>query len=116
MNKQPDQERLDRLPKWAAEEIIRLRSKIVGLEARISTGPGDSNAFLNPYREGASTPLGKDPMIQFRVGEDALDGFTVQFKNGELLVQGMAPAHDDYLGVFPMSGNYVAIKHVKKGN
>jgi len=115
MDPQPDQARLDRLPKWAAEEIVRLRNKIDGLNRVISAGPADSNAFLNPYRD-FPTPLGKDPTIQFRDGEDPLNGFTVQFKNGEILVQGMAPAYDDYLGVFPMSGNYVAIKHVKKGD
>lgn len=114
-NQQDDQARLDKLPKWAREEIVCLRAKVDRLNALISAGPADSNAFLRPYSD-APTPLGKNPVIQFRTGHGELEGFTVWFKNDELLIQGMPPVHDDYLGVFPASGNCIAIKHVKKGS
>lgn len=109
-------EQMAKLPKYAQSEIEVLRSNVASLERKLSAGPEDSNAFLDPYRD-APRPLGKDPVIQFRdTPDDSLAGFTVQFKDGELRVQGMAPAHDDYLAVLPMSGNYVAIRHVKKGS
>ena len=115
MEPQHDQERLDRLPKHAREEIILLRGNIAHLERRLSVGPADSNAFLSPHSE-AVTPLGTNPLIKFSDEPDQFDGFMVQYKDGELFIQGMAPGFDDYLAVFPMSGNYVAIRHVKKGN
>jgi len=117
MKTQHDQEWLDRLTKKARDEIVGLREKVDSLEARLSVGPEDSNAFLDPYRD-ASRPLGKDPVIQFRTGDpdDSLSGFTVQFKGAALLVQGMAPSHDDYMAVMPMSGNYVKITHVREGD
>lgn len=115
MEPQHDQERLDRLPRHAREEIILLRSNVANLQRKLSVGPADSNAFLNPHSE-AVTPLGKNPLIKFSDEPDQFGGFTVQFKDGELFIQGMAPGFDDYLAVFPMSGNYVSIRHVKKGN
>lgn len=116
MEPQHDQERLDKLPKHAREEIILLRSNVAHLERKLSVGPADSNAFLDPYGR-APRPLGNNPMIKFATGEeDELEGFHVQFVDGELRIQGMAPRYDDYLAVLPMSGNYVAIRHVRKGN
>lgn len=115
MNPQPDQERLDKLPKWVREEIVRLRSNVVYLERKLSIGPADSNAFLDPYSE-TPRPLGTNRMIKFHTGANELDGFHVQFVDGELKIQGVAPGYDDYLAVFPISGNYVSIKHVKKGD
>lgn len=117
MKAQDDQARLDRLPKHAREEIILLRNTVESLRAKLRVGPADSNVFLNPYGENP-TPLGTNPMLQFKTGERAEDveGFTVQFVGDELRVQGMAPSHEDYMAVLPMSGNYVAIRHVKKGS
>lgn len=110
---QHDQERLERLPKHAREEIIRLRDRVANLEAKLADGPADSNVFLSPHYD--AVPLGKDVYLGYKTeGPEDVDGFTVQFKNGSVLVQGMAPSHDHYLGVFPMSGNYVEIRHVKK--
>jgi hypothetical protein len=110
---QHDQERLDRLPKHARDEIIKLRADVQHLRQKLSAGPEDSNAFLDPNSD-SPTPLGRNPFIKFRTSENGYDGFTVQFKDGALLVQGMAPRVEDYLGVFPMSGNYVSIKHVRQ--
>lgn len=118
MEPQHDQERLDRLPKHAREEIVLLRSNVAHLERKLSVGPENSNAFLDPY-SSTPRPLGINPVIKFVTGtgeEDTLEGFHVQFVDGELRIQGVAPRYDDYLAVLPMSGNYVAIRHVKKGD
>lgn len=113
METQPDQARLDRLPKHAREEIILLRSNNAALQRKLSQGPADSNAFLDPYSD-SPRPLGNNPMIKFIDGPDDLGGFHVQFIDGELKIQGVSPGYDDYFAVFPISGNYVSIKHVRK--
>ena len=118
MEPQHDQERLDRLPKHAREEIILLRSHVAHLQRTLSVGPEDSNAFLDPYSE-TPRPLGNNPVIKFVTGtdeKDTLEGFHVQLVDGELRIQGVAPAYNDYMAVLPMSGNYVAIRHVRKGD
>jgi hypothetical protein len=114
MSTRNDQERLDRLPKWARERILRLERNVEHLEAKLSTGPADSNAFLDPYSD-SPRPLGKDPVIEFGARGEEMREFTVRYKDGELVINGMAPSFDDYFGVFPGSGNQVTIKHVKKG-
>lgn len=104
--------RLARLPKWAQERIKLLEGNVVHLERKLATGPADSNAFLNPY-SSAPTPLGKNPMVAYGL-RDGVGEFNVQFKDGELVVQGMAPSYVDYLAVLPQSGNQVMIKHLRK--
>jgi hypothetical protein len=113
LEEQSDRDRLERLPKWARDEIVRLRGDVEHLEAKLRCGPADSNAFLNPCSD-SPTPLGKDPVIEFGERGEEMREFTVRYKNGELAINGMAPSMDDYFGVFPGSGNQVTIKHVKK--
>ena len=107
------EEQLAKLPAYVRNEIERLVADGSSMERALRAGAEDSNTFLEPYNPQTRRPLGKDPVILFRTG-DGMKGFTVQFKNEELLVQGMAPSYEDHLAVFPMSGNYVAIKHVKR--
>lgn len=104
--------RVARLPKWAQDRIKLLESNVVHLERQLATGPADSNAFLNPYSE-SPTPLGKNPVVAYGPHGD-LKEFTVQFKDGELTIQGLAPSYTDYLAVLPQSGNQVLIKHLRK--
>lgn len=106
-------EQLNKLPKYVAQEIERLSGNVEYLRRKLQAGPEDSNAFLDPHSE-EPRPLGKNPVIKFQSGDGEMDGFVVQFVDGELKIQGVAPRYDDYLGVFPVSGNYVTIKHVKK--
>lgn len=115
METQHDQDRLDRLPRHAREEIIRLRAEVEHLKGKLTEGDKDSNAYQDPYST-TPRPIGKDPVIRYEDShrEGWLGGFTVQFKDDELRVQGMAPHVDDYLAVFPTGGNTVVIKHVKK--
>lgn len=58
-----------KLPIWAQKELERLERDVDRYKAKLSEGPEDSRAFLNPY-SAAPTPLGSDPRVQFKLGKD----------------------------------------------
>jgi len=109
---QPDRERLARLPRWAQDEILRLRANVANLEAKLSAGPDNSNAFLNP-NSSAPTPLGRDPYIKYVDDPERGNGFGVQYKDGQLIVQGTG-SWDQTFVVRPQAANAVTIEHIRK--
>jgi hypothetical protein len=57
---------LSKLPKWARQEIERLRQVEVDLRARLAVGPDDADTFVADYVD-ADAPLGEGTMIRFRI-------------------------------------------------
>lgn len=71
-------ERERRLPKWAQDELIRLRRQLrAAREAIEKEGPADSNTFAGDYGTTLDmTPrraLGRDERISFYMSDDADD-------------------------------------------
>lgn len=116
MSTEENAARLAKLPKWAQQELASQEATIRHLRGRLAVGPEESNAFLDPYAE-PPRPLGRNPVIEFgdRDQDHGNRDMTVRWKDGELIINGMAPSHDSYLAVFPVSGNQVMVKHVRKG-
>lgn len=62
----PTDEQIARLPRWARNEIERLRRDNEHYQARLREGPEDSRVFADAY-SGAARPLGRDPIIEFHL-------------------------------------------------
>lgn len=80
-------EQFDRLPKWAQREIDRLTMRLREASERLSAGPGDSNVFAHPYCDNP-TPLGRDTMVKFVMGEASGDALHVGIFEDGLRVYG----------------------------
>ena len=98
--------RLEKLPKWAQDEISRLERDLAYWQERASIGPDESNTFAHPYSE-FPTPLGMDAQIEFRSrGPGPGKKLRVMLdSHGDLDVNG-----DDSIMIFPYSGNGVKIR------
>jgi len=55
-----------KLPKYAQNELKRLRHDLARAKRTLSAGPEDSNTFADPYMD--RRPLGKDEVIEFVLG------------------------------------------------
>lgn len=66
--------RLASLPKWARQEITRLRRNEEHHVATLTAGPEDSDTFADPYIH--PRPLGRGTVIEFRLG----DGWENRFR------------------------------------
>jgi hypothetical protein len=95
---------LSKLPKWAQQEISRLRANEKHLRRRIEAGPEDSNVFAEPYSD-SPTPLGKDTTIEFRFGDGWHQKFKVDLVGEYLEIYG-----GNTLQVEPQASNVVRIR------
>lgn len=80
-------EQFDRLPKWAQQEINRLTLRLREANKRLSAGPEDSNVFADPYSDNP-TPLGRDALVKFVVGDGSGDVIIVRRAGNGIYVQG----------------------------
>lgn len=103
-----------RLPVWARRELEHLRQRLreaesSAREARLATGPEDSDVILDPYD---TTPirLGKGTRIRFLLsGGDPLRHYVdVRVSRGELDVLG-----GDTLAVIPWASNVVKVRNAR---
>lgn len=95
---------VSKLPKWAQTEIQRLERNLESANARLNTGPEDSDTFADPYFEESTRPLGRGTMIQF--GEERGRRFRVRIdKDGRLDVSG-----DEGLIVIPRASNSILLE------
>lgn len=95
------------LPRWARDELIRVRSELAHAERRLlAFEGGDSRVSLGyeterrlglPEEEPVNYAFGKDTDRQIRV--------TVDFERGELTVRG-----GDSISVLPVACNAVVVK------
>jgi hypothetical protein len=65
----PSEAQMARLPKWAYEEITRLRGETASLRSRLAGGFSESDTFVEHIAQGVSQPLGIEPLISFYTGE-----------------------------------------------
>lgn len=98
----PEQEA--KLPKWAQNELYRLRTNETYWKAQALAGPEQSNTFV--VQDGESIkPLGDSPNIRFNLGPDWHEKIEVRVEGNRVLVYG-----GDTLAVMPRSSNYCEIR------
>jgi hypothetical protein len=90
-----------KLPKYAQQELRRLRRDLEYFKNKLREGPEDSNTFADPFSD-APKPLGEDTIIQFQ-----LNGSKVRVRiDGDVLdVNG-----GGRLAVYPRGGNAILIR------
>lgn len=105
------QQRLEReakLPKWARDELGRLRRDLEHERERLAQGPEDSDTFADPYSD-TPRPLGRKAHIEFRFAErEGVQCYIDHDHNGKpfLYVYGTGI----YLAVEPSSANTLRIR------
>lgn len=85
-NNKPNPHAVEKLPKWAQQQLTRLRADRDFWKKEATLGPGGSNTFIE--RRGAEesdTPLGRTPKIRFDLKPERRDGHIfVRIANGRL--------------------------------
>jgi hypothetical protein len=84
MNPMEQDPREDKLPKWAQDQLATLRRKVTDAErraeeARLASGPEDSDTFLHPHDE-IPVRLGRGEPVRFQLGENYFDYLDVRIK------------------------------------
>ena len=97
-----------KLPVWAQREIERLERDIEHYKGVLSHGPEDSRVFADPF-SSAPRPLGPNPLIEFRVGDDSIsDRIRVRLEDRNddtrIYVSG-----GTRMFIYPLAGNSVEI-------
>ena len=102
--------REDKLPKWAALMIVRLRQQVEAAErkaamARLATDPHGTDTIIDAY---ADIPIGlpKGANVRFKLGatDDAREYVDIRVEHGRAHVMG-----GGMIDVRPRSGNVVII-------
>lgn len=74
LDKHPDGERIAKLPRWAAYELLALRDEVARLTTAITeAGPADSDTFVDDFSGAArvvSRGLGRGAMVRFELAAD----------------------------------------------
>ena len=96
---------LDGLPKWAQQEITRLRADNEAMAARLAAGPSDSDVFADPYSD-VRRPLGRGTMIQF--GDIENGAWNVELKRGILEIHFQSLRYSG-LAILPSSSSLIRI-------
>lgn len=99
----PPERDLSKLPKWARQEIERLRADLAYTQEKLSAGPADSDTFADPY-SNAPRPLGCGTAIEFRFGNDWSQKFQARLIGDKLQINA-----GNTLVVFPHASNVVSI-------
>lgn len=109
--------REERLPKWAQQEIDKLRRDLKYAERKLGTGPGNSNTFTDPHAD-VQRPLGKSPTVRFWFTEDRehnhshyIDVRIVDDGPRDPYLQVMA-GHT--LGITPQSSNVIRVRNTSR--
>ena len=98
-------ERMDRLPKWAREEISRLNRDIEHLLGKLrERDQGAGRIVVDAYSDEAFR-VSETAVIKFEIGDNTRDSITVRMRNDALHING-----SDCFAVLPMSSNDVEIK------
>lgn len=100
---------LDRLPKWAKDEILRLEANVEHWQAKASVGPDDTNVFVDPYSD-APKPLHRRAHVRWTFDENVRRCRYVEVwqKGGELQIQ----ASSDTIAFVPQASNCGRIRLV----
>lgn len=99
-----DSQRFDRLPKWAQTRINTLEANLVGVQAKLSAGPTDSDTFADPY-SSAPRPLGTGTRIEFRFYAGPGGSLIAHLIDGRLRIQG-----GDRITILPSHSNTIDIE------
>lgn len=97
-------DRRQRLPKWAQQELQRLERDLAYAKARLAQGPEDSRVIADPYSD-PPRPLGSDTSIDFRFGDGWSDRINVRIDDGGIRVMG-----GSRLVVTPEASNVIRIE------
>jgi hypothetical protein len=106
--------REDRLPRWARDELTKLRSALRDLEEETAKDRPDSRVFLDPYR--TRVPLGPDPHVRWVMDpNDSDDWIDVDFadvaRGPTIRQQGCIRVRSGHsLAVYPEGANGVRIE------
>jgi hypothetical protein len=95
------QRNLARLPKWAQNEITRLRADLEYNEKKLAAGPADSLVFADPYSD-TPRPLG-NPTVEF--GTERGRRFRVRLDADGLL----EVSSDEGLKIQPRASNVIRL-------
>lgn len=108
------QEQLNKLPKWAKQEIERLTSANKSLESKMAqlNGTEDTNTFICEGMD--KSPLPMNASIQFFLGEKQKNKIDVYIrKDGTLDIHGDSPVKQE-LVVMPRSANSMQLYFVDR--
>jgi hypothetical protein len=85
-----DDARMERLPKWARDEIKVLNMRLAEARERLSQGPENSDTIAEPFGD-APRPLGTGTIVRFTINpsdpDDWASYFDVSLREGELRVR-----------------------------
>ena len=97
-----------RLPKWAQDEMARLRRAADDWKTRANVGPEDSDTFTWGYPEPGK-PLGRGTNIQFHRGDGS--HYSVYITDDGTLIVGLDSMRSaaDTLHVVPQSANRLRV-------
>jgi hypothetical protein len=103
---------LSKIPKWARQEIERLRADNEAMAARLAAGPGDSDVFADPYSD-VKRPLGRGTMIEFGDKDSEHGAWDVSLQDGELHVTLHSLRAAGTAAVIPWSSTSVRVRSVR---
>lgn len=107
MTKQVPNKNIDKLPRWAQDEITSLRRAVVDLEAELAARAGDvPNAKIvhSPYHHALAL---KNEDIHFRLSSGTI-GVSLRTELGETFLD--VNSTDGVLNVFPRASNVVYMR------
>jgi hypothetical protein len=98
---------IERLPKWAQDELARLDREVAYLKGKLAVGPEDSDTFADPFAS-APRPLGRGTRIRFTPKDAERAHFDVTLQD-----DGSLEVHADYmLAVIPQASNMIELRRV----
>ena len=106
-----DPANLAKLPRWAQQEIDRLKRNEEHYLKKLNAGPEDSDTFADPYASG-KRPLGRGTLIEFVLGQNkhgrdqSVRVRTEQLRDGTVLLN---VSGSDGLTVYPRASNSIEI-------
>lgn len=99
-----------RLPKWAQDEISRLKRDLAAYKAeRVRIDSGDTEVFVRGPAMDADLPLPPHSTIVFQLGETRFD---VSAEGDTVAVRGGSGV--DTIAVFPHAANKVAVAALRR--
>lgn len=100
-------DRENNLPRWARDELLRVRSDLAHAERRLLAFEGGDSRVSMGYEQMRRLGLPEDEPVNyaFGAGSDRQIRVTVDFERGELTVRG-----GDSINVLPFACNAVVVK------
>jgi hypothetical protein len=111
MTEKPEHD-LTKIPKWARQEIERLRTDVAYLREKLEAGPADSDVFADPYGD-SPRPLGRGTMIEFGDKDSEHGAWNVALQDGELHITLHSLRAAGTAAVIPWSSTSLRVRSVR---